>query len=178
MKILVASDIHGSSYYTSKLANIFNHKNCEQMVLLGDIYNHGPRNPFPRDYAPMKVAEILNGLKDRLLVIKGNCDSEVEQMISEFSFVNLGQMVVNNKTITFTHGHIFNKDNLPANAGDCLMYGHFHTGFIQKYDNCCVVNPGSIALPKDDIHSYIIIDNGEIQLWDIEKEEIIKREEL
>ena len=86
MKVVVASDIHGSSYYAERLKEIVNLENPEKVVLLGDLYYHGPRNDLTQEYAPMKVAEILNEMKEKLLVVKGNCDAEVDEMISEFKF--------------------------------------------------------------------------------------------
>ena len=77
-KIFIATDIHGSAYAVKRILQRFEKEKADLLVLLGDIYNHGPRNPFPQEYAPMEVAELLNGVKDKLLVIKGNWDSEVE----------------------------------------------------------------------------------------------------
>ena len=169
MKIVIASDIHGSSYYAQKLKEIFIREQGQLLVLLGDIYNHGPRNPFPKDYAPMQVAEVLNSLKDRLLVIKGNCDSEVDTLISEFDFSEFSQIFADGLKITLTHGHKFNKDNMPTNAGDVMCYGHFHTGFIDKVGDTVVANAGSLSLPKDGTaHSYLTIQDNIITLKDVD----------
>ena len=70
--------------------------------------------------------------KIKLIVIKGNCDSEVDTLISEFDFSDFSQIFVDDLKITLTHGHKFNKDNMPTNAGDLMCYGHFHTGFIKR----------------------------------------------
>ena len=86
MKILIASDLHGSAFYSAKLLERFNNEKADKLILLGDIYNHGPRNPFPTEYNPGEVAILLNSIKDKLIVVKGNCDSEVDKMISEFDF--------------------------------------------------------------------------------------------
>ena len=87
MKFLIASDLHGSFYYAQKLIDAFDREKADKLIILGDIYNHGPRNPLPTDYSPIEVSKILNGIKDKLIVIKGNCDSQVDTMISEFSFI-------------------------------------------------------------------------------------------
>ncbi len=169
MKIVIASDLHGSSYYAQKIKDIFIREQGELLVLLGDIYNHGPRNPFPKDYAPMQVAQTLNSLKDRLLVIKGNCDSEVDTLISEFDFSEFSQIFADGLKITLTHGHKFNKDNMPVNAGDVMCYGHFHTGFIDAVGDVVVANAGSLSLPKEGTaHSYLTIQNNIITLKDVE----------
>ena len=169
MKLIIASDLHGSGYYAQKLKDVFLKEGGELLVILGDIYNPGPRNPISKDYAPMEVAEVLNSLKDKLLVIKGNCDSEVDTLISEFDFSEFSQIFVDGLKITLTHGHKFNKDNMPANAGDVMCYGHFHTGFIDKVGDVVVANAGSLSLPKDGTaHSYLTIEDNVITLKDID----------
>ena len=169
MKVVIASDIHGSAYYTERVKEAFEREQGELLVLLGDIYNPGPRNPISKDYAPMKVAEILNSLKDKTLVIKGNCDSEVDTLISEFDFCDFSQIFVDGLKVTLTHGHKFNKDNMPANAGDLMCYGHFHTGFITEVGNTVVANAGSVSLPKDGTpSSYLTLADGVLALKDID----------
>ena len=169
MKLLVVSDIHGSAYYTEKIPEIFEREKADKIIVLGDLYYHGPRNPLTKDYSPMKVAEILNSLKDRLDVIKGNCDAEVDEMISEFKFKEHLLLDVNNMKVYFTHGHKNNMDNLPDEQIDMMVYGHFHTGFIVKKDGIIFANPGSISLPKDNTkNSYLILDKESIVLKDID----------
>lgn len=113
MKVLVISDIHGSSYYARKIEEIVEKENPEKIVLLGDLYYHGPRNELSQEYAPMEVAKILNSLKDKLMVVKGNCDAEVDEMISEFKFEDHILTNINGKNIYFTHGHKYNIENIP-----------------------------------------------------------------
>lgn len=169
MKLLVVSDIHGSAYYAEKIPEIFEREKADKIIVLGDLYYHGPRNPLTKDYSPMKVAEILNSLKDRLDVIKGNCDAEVDEMISEFKFKEHLLLDVNNLKVYFTHGHKNNMDNLPDEQIDMMVYGHFHTGFIVKKDGIIFANPGSISLPKDNTkNSYLILDKESIVLKDID----------
>ena len=169
MKLLVVSDIHGSAYYAEKIPEIFEREKADKIIVLGDLYYHGPRNPLTKDYSPMKVAEILNSLKDRLDVIKGNCDAEVDEMISEFKFKEHLLLDVNNMKVYFTHGHKNNMDNLPDEQIDMMVYGHFHTGFIVKKDGIIFANPGSISLPKDNTkNSYLILDKESIVLKDID----------
>ena len=178
MKILIASDLHGSAFYTEKLKERFIAEKADKLILLGDIYNHGPRNPFPKDYAPQQVAEILNGLKDKLIVVKGNCDSQVDTLISEFDFIEDCCIFAEDKTVLCTHGHIYNKDDMPATRYDAVIYGHFHTGFIERKDGVIVANAGSISLPKNDTpRSYIILDGKKIILKTLDGE-IIKEETL
>lgn len=168
MKILVVSDIHGSGYYAKRLEEIYEKENPDKIILLGDLYYHGPRNDLTQEYNPMKVAGILNNLKDKILCTRGNCDAEVDEMISDFEFKDKIELTINNKKFFFTHGHYYNMDNIPENV-DVLVYGHFHTGFIEKERGVICVNSGSISLPKNNTkNSYLIIDDKEIILKDID----------
>lgn len=168
MKVLVISDIHGSSYYARKIEEIVERENPEKIVLLGDLYYHGPRNELSQEYAPMEVAKILNSLKDKLMVVKGNCDAEVDEMISEFKFEDHILTNINGKNIYFTHGHKYNIENIPYEDFDILIYGHIHQGFIQEKEGYLFANPGSISLPKGGTeHSYLILEENQITLKDV-----------
>ena len=162
MKYLVVSDIHGSYYYASKIIDIINNENIDKLILLGDLYYHGPRNSLPKDYNPMEVCKLLNNIKDKLIAIKGNCDAEVDEMISEFPFNQNYEIIINDKKVLFTHGHKYNIDNYPSDI-DILIYGHFHTGFIKYQNNKLFINSGSLSLPKNNTpNSYLIIDANNI----------------
>ena len=169
MKYLVVSDIHGSGFYARKLKDIINKENPDKIVLLGDLYYHGPRNPLTQEYAPKEVAEILNSHKDKILAVKGNCDAEVDQMISEFNLEENIKLEMCGKKFYFTHGHKYNIDIWPEEEFDVMVYGHFHTGFIKEKDGKIFVNAGSISLPKNDTkNSYLIIDESKIVLKDVD----------
>ena len=176
MKLLIFSDIHGSGYYADKIKNIVETEKPDKLILLGDLYYHGPRNMLPKEYNPMHVSEVLNSFKDIILCVKGNCDAEVDEMISEFPMQEEIEMVIENNVVMFTHGHKYNMSNLPKKNIDILVYGHFHTGFIKKQDGMLFLNPGSISLPKENTsHSYILWNNNEIMLKDVEGNVIEKR---
>lgn len=169
MKVVVVSDIHGSSYYAKRLEEIVEKENPEKVVLLGDLYYHGPRNDLSQEYAPMKVAEVLNKMKDKLLVVRGNCDAEVDEMISEFEFKDHILININGKNFYFTHGHKYNIENIPYDDFDIMIYGHIHQGFIEKKEQFLFANPGSISLPKGmSKHSYILFDENNIILKDVD----------
>lgn len=174
MKYLVFSDVHGSLYYAKKMKDIIAREKPDKIILLGDLYYHGPRNNLSEEYNPMEVANILNKYKNSILCIKGNCDAEVDEMISEFPFQENITLEINNKNFLFTHGHKYNKDNIPPNI-DVLVYGHFHMPFIEIKDNVICVNSGSISLPKNNsAHTYLIIDNNLILIKDIDNNIIYK----
>lgn len=168
MKYLIASDIHGSLYFAKKLINQIKIEEPDKIVLLGDLYYHGPRNPLPEDYNPKEVANLLNTIKDKIICTRGNCDAEVDQMISDFKIVSNKKIKFCGKSIMFTHGHKYNIDN-PANNVDILIYGHFHTGFIKLKNNKIFANPGSISLPKENTpNSFLVLENKAITLKTIE----------
>ena len=168
MKLLIISDIHGSSYYAKMIPEIFKLEKADEMIILGDLYYQGPRNPLPKDYSPIDVCNILNRLKEKLKVVRGNCDALVDETISDFNFHDHLLLNINNKRIYFTHGDKYNQDVLPDEKFDIMFYGHFHTGFIRKKDNLIFANPGSLSLPKNNTrHSYIIMDSEKITLKDI-----------
>ena len=176
MKYIVFSDIHGSLYYANKMKEIIEKENIDKIILLGDLYYHGPRNPLPEEYDPIPVSQILNSFKDKIICVRGNCDAEVDEMISEFSFNDHVELEIGNKKYYFTHGHHKNKDNIPEGS-DVLIYGHFHTGFIEEIDGVVCVNSGSITLPKNDTtHSYLIINENKIELKDIDGNIICSRD--
>ena len=169
MKLFIASDIHGSKYYAQKIVERFYAEKADKLILLGDIYYHGPRNPLPKDYAPMEVADILNKMEDKLVVIQGNCDAEVDQMISKFHFIPEFMIEMDGKKIWFTHGHKHNKDNIQKGAYDVLAYGHFHINFMEEIDGVFVINPGSVSLPKNNsVSGYITIENNVVKQHDID----------
>ena len=132
MKIMFASDIHGSAYYCRRLLDIYGRSGAGRLVLLGDILYHGPRNDLPKEYAPKEVIAMLNPLKDQIYAVRGNCDTEVDQMVLQFPILaDYALLVLDGKTFYVTHGHVFNQDHLPPmQAGDILVHGH--TLFARK----------------------------------------------
>lgn len=177
MKYLIASDLHGSEYYAKKLLEAFEKENAQTLILLGDIYYHGPRNPLPEDYNPKGVAELLNGIADKLIVIKGNCDSQVDTLISEFDFIEDGVICVEDKNVFLTHGHVYNKQTPPKTTFAAVIYGHFHTGFIERAGNTVFANPGSLSLPKDGTpNSYMTLTGKLLELKTLSGETIANTE--
>lgn len=176
MKIMVATDLHGSRYYAEKLIYLFNSEKADKLILLGDLYYHGPRNPLTKNYLPIEVAEMLNNIKDKIQVVKGNCDSEVDQMVSEFVFENSILLNMANRNIFFTHGHIYNIDNLPPilKEGDVIFYGHTHINKIEKKNGIIGVNISSVSLPAQGAQSaYAILTDDSIVIKNLESVEIM-----
>ena len=167
MKLLIASDIHGSAYYCEMLLNVFEKEKADRILLLGDILYHGPRNDLPRDYAPKKVIAMLNPLKDKIFCVRGNCDTEVDQMVLDFPILaDYSVIPLENRLVYATHSHIYNENNLPPLCkGDILLCGHTHIPKCTEYENYVYMNTGSVSIPKENSpHSYMIYENG-IFLW-------------
>lgn len=172
MKYIVISDIHGSSYYAHKIDEIIQKEQPEKIILLGDLYYHGPRNSLTKEYDPIEVSNVLNKYASKILCTRGNCDAEVDEMISDFEFKDTIKIEINGKNFFFTHGHNYNIDNIPENT-DVLIYGHFHTGYIKEKKGVLCINSGSIALPREETkNSYLTIDDNKIILKDVEGNKI------
>ncbi len=172
MKWLIASDIHGSAYYCKKLLKAFEQEKADRLLLLGDILYHGPRNNLPRDYAPKEVIAMLNPLADSILCVRGNCDTEVDQMVLSFPILADYALISAEQRLIFaTHGHNFNNEKLPSvKSGDILLHGHTHVPVCEEYSTHIYINPGSVSIPKENSpHSYMTFD-GKTFLWkDLEK---------
>ena len=168
MTLMIASDIHGSAYYCRALLEAFERERADRLLLLGDILYHGPRNDLPRDYAPKEVLAMLNGMKDRIFCVRGNCDTEVDQMVLEFPILaDYCILPAGDRLIYATHGHTHNLQNLPPlQPGDILLHGHTHIPAWDPFgqDNL-YLNPGSVSIPKaGSVHSYMTLEEERI-LW-------------
>lgn len=167
MKLVIASDIHGSAYYCKLLLRRFGEERAEKLLLLGDLLYHGARNALPRDYDTVECAALLNGVKDRLLCVRGNCDSEVDQMVLEFPVgAEYCLLSLNGRTAVATHGH---RSPACLKKGDVLLNGHFHVPAFEERENCTYVNCGSISIPKENSpHSYLVYEDGALVWKDAE----------
>ena len=180
MKWLIASDIHGSAYYCKELIAASERENADKILLLGDILYHGPPNDLPRDYAPKQVIEMLNGISDKILCVRGNCDTEVDQMVLKFPILaDYAVLTYGECLIYATHGHNLNSDKLPPlKPDDILLHGHTHIPALEQHPTHTYINPGSVSIPKENSeHSYIIFENGTF-LWKNLKGETYKKHTL
>ena len=179
MKLVFASDIHGSAYYARMLPEIDRREAPERIVLLGDLLYHGPRNDLPAEYNPKEVISILNGMKERFLCVRGNCDTEVDQMVLEFPILSDSMVLFLNGRMAFvTHGHLFNTQNPPPlNRGDLLIHGHTHVQAFTPFGNDNLyINPGSTSIPKENNeHSYMTYEDGLFTIKTMNGREICSR---
>jgi putative phosphoesterase len=167
MRIMIASDIHGSEYYCSQLLEAYAREEADRMLLLGDILYHGPRNDLPRDYAPKKVIAMLNAMKEDIYCVRGNCEAEVDQMVLEFPVLaDYALIPAGNKMVYATHGHVYNEKNLPPlHKGDVLLNGHTHVPKCVEHEDYVYMNPGSVSIPKEDSHHGYMILEGNKFTW-------------
>jgi putative phosphoesterase len=167
MKLMIASDIHGSEFYCRKLLEAFQKEQADRLLLLGDLLYHGPRNDLPTEYAPKKVIALLNGIRDRIFCVRGNCDTEVDQMVLDFPIMAEYCILPVGKHVIFaTHGHKFNETELPPLCkGDILLNGHTHVPACTAHEDYLYMNPGSVSIPKNESwHGYMILEDNRF-LW-------------
>ncbi len=172
MKWMIASDLHGSAYYCRKMLEAFEREGADRLFLLGDLLYHGPRNDLPREYAPKEVIPLLNGKREKLLCVRGNCDAEVDQMVLEFPVLaDYAVLPVGQRLIYATHGHIYHAKNLPPLApGDVLLHGHTHVPAWTEFgQGNLYLNPGSVSIPKENSpHSYMTLEGNTMQWKELE----------
>ena len=163
MKLMFASDIHGSAVYARKMKELYEREGAQKLILLGDLLYHGPRNDLPEGYAPKEVIALLNGMKDELLAVRGNCEAEVDQMVLEFTVMaDYAVLWLEGRMVFLTHGHHYNEQNLPMlKNGDVLIHGHTHVRAAADRGDYFFLNPGSLSIPKGDgVHSYMVYEDG------------------
>ena len=162
MKLLIASDIHGSAFWCSKLMEVMEEFNPDHLILLGDLLYHGPRNDLPKDYAPKQVIPMLSKHADKIIAVRGNCEAEVDQMVLPFPcMADFSQLITDGKVLYLTHGHHHSPDNLPPlKEGSIFLSGHTHVKLDEVRKGIRCLNPGSVSIPKDGSHSCLLYEDG------------------
>ena len=163
LKLLIASDIHGSARHCRELLDAFNREHADRLLLLGDILYHGPRNDLPDEYDPREVISALNSRKDVILCVRGNCDAEVDQMVLEFPIMaDYALLELDSFRLFATHGHVYHPDLLPPlRPGDVFLYGHTHVPVWEDRGGILCLNPGSVSIPKEGSpRGYILLTGG------------------
>lgn len=170
MKLVIASDIHGSAYWCEKLMALAEREDPDCLVLLGDLLYHGPRNDLPRDYAPKRVIPMLAQWQDRIICVRGNCEAEVDQMVLPFPcMADYSQLLADGSRFFLTHGHLWSPEKLPPlEEGSLFLFGHTHVKLDTRVDGVRCLNPGSVSIPKDGSHSCIVYENGAFRfhIWE------------
>ena len=171
MKLMIASDIHGSAKWCERLMDALKTEAPDRLILLGDLLYHGPRNDLPEDYAPKAVIGMLSTIEPRPLCVRGNCEAEVDQMVLPFPVMaDYAALFLDGHTLWLTHGHIHGEDNPPPLApGDFLLCGHTHVPACKAHEGFTYLNPGSVSIPKNDTpHSYCVLEGGVMTWKDLE----------
>ena len=176
MKLMFASDIHGSRSAMEAILRQYKLEGADRLVLLGDLLYHGPRNDLPDQYDPKGVTALLNAHKSDLLCVRGNCDAEVDQMVLEFPIrADYALFDLDGVTAFVTHGHLFNTECPPPHKkGDILIHGHTHVHGVWQQADYTYINPGSAALPKENQpRSYMVYEDGLFAIKQLETAEIL-----
>ena len=177
MRLLIASDIHGDANCCRAMLDAAKREKAEKILILGDVLYHGPRNDLPAGYAPKAVIEMLNGATDKLLCVRGNCDTEVDQMVLSFPILSDTAFVYDGEaklTLFMSHGHKYSPDNMPPISGRTVfLYGHTHLLGKTEKDGIICINPGSVSLPKGgNEKSYATYENGIVEIKKLNGETI------
>ncbi|QIZ76376.1 phosphodiesterase [Ferrimonas lipolytica] len=169
--MLFIADIHGSLPALESALRWQKKLQASTLVILGDVLNHGPRNPLPAGYDPQGVAALLNQRADNIIAIRGNCDSEVDQMLCDFPLLaEYNWLVLNGRRLCLTHGHLLGPNNLPPlKAGEGIAYGHTHLPIAQWQEDRLHFNPGSISSPKGgNVPSFGHFDGNDFSVIDFD----------
>ncbi len=175
MEHLIVSDIHGAKSSIEKISSLEAKHNFKTIIILGDINYNGARNIPPVDYSPIDVTKTLNSLnKDKIIFIRGNCDSRVDEFVLEKQFYDFKKIRINGRKFILTHGDLYNKCNYNIHKNNVFLYGHTHIYELTKNENnSYILNPGSISLPKNNNpRTYMIFDdeNETFYLYNINDE--------
>ena len=159
MKVMCISDIHGNIECLNRAIEKYKEENAEKLIILGDF------SGYYYSSTDFEIAEILNNMAGSIIAVKGNCDNSYIEELFHFSLGFIKTIDINEKKVTLTHGHVYNRYNLPQNCGEIFIFGHTHVGSIEKIGDKYILNPGSISKPRGETKkSYIIIDENSIYL--------------
>lgn len=171
MRLIIASDIHGDADCCRELLRIAEKERADKILVLGDLLYHGPRNSIPEGYAPSLVIEMLNAVADKLLCVRGNCESEVDQMVLDFPIMSDTAYFYDGeakKYLFMSHGHKYSPEKLPKlSSGTVFLSGHTHILNISEVGGVVCINPGSVSLPKgNNPRSFATYENGLFEIKD------------
>ena len=177
MKYLLFSDIHGCLPALQRALDFFEAQKCDMMCIMGDIINYGPRNRIPEGIDPQGIVERLNSFADKIIAVRGNCDAEVDQMLLDFPMMETYVLLVDGGVrYLLTHGHIYNKENMPKGPYDAIICGHSHLWELSYSDEGkTICNTGSITFPKGgNVPTIATLEAGKFTMYNLETLEILK----
>lgn len=179
MKTIIASDIHGSACYCRLLLDYVRAEKADTLLLLGDTLYHGPRNDLPRDYAPKEVTAMLTALEIPVFGVRGNCDAEIDQTVLGFPIMaDYSLLIAGRHKIFVTHGHLYTPEEHPALCpGDAFLFGHIHVPVCEEREGILILNPGSVAIPKENSpHSCMSYEGGVFRWIDLESGRVCREQ--
>ena len=180
MKLLIASDIHGDLDSAEAVLSAYEREGADKLLLLGDLLYHGPRNDLPTTYNPKAVIELLNNNKDKIFAVRGNCDTEVDQMVLTFPILaDYAYLSLDGLSVFATHGHHHNTATPPPlRRGEILLHGHTHVLCATPFgDGNWYINPGSVALPKEgNPRTYAVYENRAFTVKTLDGAVVLKKE--
>lgn len=171
MRLVIASDLHGSALAALKIREKAEALHADQLLLLGDILYHGPRNPLPREHNPAEVIKILGNLPVPIIAVRGNCDAEIDEVVLPFRLAESAWIVDGQYMILAIHGQQLpeNDADIQVPAGAAVLSGHTHIPVAEKRGPIHRWNPGSAALPKENYPAgFGLYENGKFQALDFE----------
>jgi putative phosphoesterase len=178
MKLLICSDIHGDLSAMQNVLAAYKAEGADKILILGDLLYHGPRNDLPCGYNPKGVIELLNANRDIIMTVRGNCDTEVDQMVLSFPIMaDYIYLSMDGLSVFATHGHHFNTETPPPlREGEILLHGHTHVLKSVEFGNKnFYLNPGSAALPKEgNPKTYMIYENRTFTVKDFTGNTVLK----
>ena len=180
MRLLIASDLHGSIESLRFLVEKARQMEPDMLVLLGDLVYHGPRNPLPEGYDTrlvMREMPDLTELPCPVAAVRGNCDAEVDLGLLPFPVVDTTWLDADGLRIFGSHGH-----HLPENPpcpgfkpGTVFLRGHTHVPRGETLGGLHFWNPGSLSLPKSGFpRSYGLYENGLFRVLDMQNKEVLR----
>ncbi len=170
----VISDTHGDLISWEKvMREIF--ADVELILHCGDVLYHGPRNPLPPGYNPSKLAEAINNLEVPIIIAKGNCDAEVDQLVLDLPLLSpYAFLYWKNLKVLVNHGHLISAEERLRLAKryslDIFISGHTHQSEIKKEEGIIFLNPGSPSLPLGKaVATVATITEKEIKIVEVER---------
>lgn len=175
MKLLFASDIHGSENYCKKLKKVFYKEEAEKLILLGDLLFNKSIMSLGRNNERMKTAGILNDLEEYIIAVRGNCDTDLDQDLLDFPIMNdYKKIMIDGYEFFITHGHIYNKYRLPqTDRKIILIHGHTHIPCIENTKEYLYLNPGSVSTPREgNPNTYMVYEDKYFTIKTLDGKEI------
>ena len=169
MKYMVISDIHGGIYELNKVLELYSKEHCSKLLILGDLFDYG------FDLNREDIVSKLNLMKDNIIAVSGNCDNNISDILFDMPYMN--EVNLNNKNITLTHGHFYNKDYLSNLDADIILTGHSHIANIEIINDKIFINPGSISKSRSGENSFAIIDENKVTIRNLYNE-ILKEKNI